>query len=192
MSNTKNFYDLWKSFLVESQTSNAGLSELDLGRLFGMGDRPQDRLRGMRTPGQTKSSGLATKTTKVTEPGQTSLAIRKQGQLVGPEREKVVNALVSVSSKYDIDLQKNAIKADTDIIDVILSVMEQLCVVQKMNPIDWQNLSSEARIKMEPLKQDPDKLISFFEGVAEQIKQQGGIGVDCDQITTTQNIKQIQ
>ena len=187
MSNTKNFYDLWKSFLVESQTSNAGLSELDLGRLFSMGDRPQDRLRGMRTPGQTK-------TTKVTEPGQTSLAIRKQGQLVGPEREKVVNALVNVSSKYDIDLQKNAIKADTDIIDVILSVMEQLCVVQKMNPIDWQNLSSEARIKMEPLKQDPDKLISFFEGVAEQIKQQGGIGVDCDQITTTQNqnIKQIQ
>lgn len=183
MSNTKNFYDLWKSFLVESQTNNADLSELDLGRLFGMGDRPQDRLKGMRAPGTP---------TKATKPGQTALAIRKQGQLVGPEREKVVNALVRVSNENDIDLRKNAIKADTDIIDVILSVMEQLCVVQKMNPIDWQNLSSEARVKMEPLKQNPDELISFFEGVAEQIKKQGGIGVDCDQITTTQDIKQIQ
>lgn len=182
MSNTKNFYDLWKSFLVESQTNDASLSELDLGRLFGVGDRPQDRLKGMRAPGTP---------TKATKPGQTALAIRKQGQLVGPEREKVVNALVRVSNENEIDLQKNAIKADTDIIDVILSVMEQLCVVQKY-PVEWESYSKDLRVKMEPLKQDPQQLISFFEGVAEQIKKQGGTGVDCDQITTTQDIKQIQ
>lgn len=40
MSNTKNFYDLWKSFLVESQTNDAGISELNVGALFGMGARP--------------------------------------------------------------------------------------------------------------------------------------------------------
>tara|TARA_B100000683_G_scaffold174114_1_gene167655 strand:+ start:471 stop:1037 length:567 start_codon:yes stop_codon:yes gene_type:complete len=52
MSNTKNFYDLWKSFLVESQTNDAGLSERDfgLGRLFSPGaqDSANDDNRQLR------------------------------------------------------------------------------------------------------------------------------------------------
>jgi ABC-type phosphate/phosphonate transport system substrate-binding protein len=130
------------------------------------------------------------KAKQITQKNQ-PLAVRQRGELTAPQREEVVNALVRTAQQYAVPLERDLIRPEDDIIDVILSVMEALCVVQKMNPIDWQNLSKQARAKMEPLKQNPEELIRFFEGIAQKIEDQGGVDVDCDQITA-KDYKQIQ
>ena len=60
--------------------------------------------------------------------------------------------------------------------------MEKLCSVQKF-PVEWKSYSKDLRVKMEPLKQNPEELVKFFKQVAAAIEDQGGVDVNCDQIT---------
>jgi len=198
MSNAEDFHDKWKNFLTETKSNSESLSEIDavgaIGRAldkFGQGTRPPSRLKGMRSPGPLQKKSKAKKIKQIAQKNQLP-AVRQKGELTAPEREKVIGALVRVAKQNLVPLERDLIKPEDDIVDVILSVMERLCVVQKMDPIKWQNLASEARIKMEPMKQqNPDELIKYFETVAKAIKEQGGVDANCDQIAT-KNQKQIQ
>ena len=101
MSNSESFHETWKSFLVESKTNNSNLSELDVGALFGMGDRPQDRLRGMRKPGD----GITVADLEKEEPQTKALVVRAVSALEKTNSEQeLANVL---KSEFFTDLQKS-------------------------------------------------------------------------------------
>jgi hypothetical protein len=111
MSNSESFHETWKSFLVESKTNNSNLSELDVGALFGMGDRPQDRLRGMRTPGD----GITVADLEKEEPQTKALVVRAVSALEKTNSEQeLANVL---KSEFFTDLQKS----NPDIYDLAMN-----------------------------------------------------------------------
>lgn len=111
MSNSESFHETWKSFLVESKTNNSNLSELDVGALFGMGDRPQDRLRGMRKPGD----GITVADLEKEEPQTKALVVRAVSALEKTNSEQeLANVL---KSEFFTDLQKS----NPDIYDLAMN-----------------------------------------------------------------------
>lgn len=123
MSNSESFHETWKSFLVESKTNNSNLSELDVGALFGMGDRPQDRLRGMRTPGD----GITVADLEKEEPQTKALVVRAVSALEKTNSEQeLANVL---KSEFFTDLQKS----NPDIYDLAMNTASKQNIQPAIN-----------------------------------------------------------
>lgn len=123
MSNSESFHETWKSFLVESKTNNSNLSELDVGALFGMGDRPQDRLRGMRKPGE----GITVADLEKEEPQTKALVVRAVSALEKTNSEQeLANVL---KSEFFTDLQKS----NPDIYDLAMNTASKQNIQPAIN-----------------------------------------------------------
>lgn len=123
MSNSESFHETWKSFLVESKTNNSNLSELDVGALFGMGDRPQDRLRGMRKPGD----GITVADLEKEEPQTKALVVRAVSALEKTNSEQeLANVL---KSEFFTDLQKS----NPDIYDLAMNTASKQNIQPAIN-----------------------------------------------------------
>jgi len=123
MSNSESFHETWKSFLVESKTNNSNLSELDIGALFGMGDRPQDRLRGMRKPGE----GITVADLEKEEPQTKALVVRAVSALEKTNSEQeLANVL---KSEFFTDLQKS----NPDIYDLAMNTASKQNIQPAIN-----------------------------------------------------------
>jgi len=123
MSNSESFHETWKSFLVESKTNNSNLSELDVGALFGMGDRPQDRLRGMRKPGE----GITVADLEKEEPQTKALVVRAVSALEKTNSEQeLANVL---KSEFFTDLQKS----NPDIYDLVMNTASKQNIQPAIN-----------------------------------------------------------
>jgi len=123
MSNSESFHETWKSFLVESKTNNSNLSELDVGALFGMGDRPQDRLRGMRKPGE----GITVADLEKEEPQTKALVVRAVSALEKTNSEQeLANVL---KSEFFTDLQKS----NPDIYDLAINTASKQNIQPAIN-----------------------------------------------------------
>lgn len=123
MSNSESFHETWKSFLVESKTNNSNLSELDVGALFGMGDRPQDRLRGMRKPGE----GITVADLEKEEPQTKALVVKAVSALEKTNSEQeLANVL---KSEFFTDLQKS----NPDIYDLAMNTASKQNIQPAIN-----------------------------------------------------------